>query len=137
MTENKKDESPGCSQSGTDHGYSVEVRYNSYEPCEWNGEIFSKQWKKLSTNYCEKGIGVPTHNCIKFYYGALHLMSYQAAKTFQYWFHASLEVRAGLAAYGQSLLFESRIIKHKCEYSVKETKIESIDVLTSKDFLDK
>ena len=143
MTKKNKDKDKeflktGCCQSGTDHGYSIEVRYCcAAESCEFNGEIITDKWKRLSTSHSEILVGVPTHNQLKFYLPPLHLTSYQAAKALQYWFHAALEARVGIRAYGQSLCFESRIIRHECKYSIEETKIEEMDVLTSKDFLDK
>lgn len=107
----------GQSHSGTTNGYSVQARYNYPEPKQFGDIILHREWKTI---YFPKSntIGVPTGNSLDWAANQLGLLSYPAAQALRWWFHANAE-----AEILGSLCLETRIVKHKVEYSIKEQKV--------------
>lgn len=125
----KENEYPkkGQSQSGTNHAYSVQARYDYPEPKVFGDIILHKEWKTI---YFPKSrdVGVPTGNALDWAGNQMGLMSYQAAQALRWWFHANAE-----AEILGSLCLETRIVKHKVEYSIKEEAISDHEYIGGDD----
>jgi len=111
------------SLSGTNYAYSVQAKYNYSEPRQFGDTIYHKEWKTVK--FTESiNCGVPNNSeCwVAEHFG---LFSYAAAQALRWWFHANTEQESYMAR-----LLETRIVKHKIEYSFKQEAIPDNDYIS-------
>jgi hypothetical protein len=108
----------GQSGNGSDTGYTVEARYTgSQGHVAIAGIIYTGAWKKL---HPEQGpVGVPPHRRFESWLGQCGLMNYPAAQAIRWWFHAIAEQDF------QNLCLETRIVKHRVQYSFEEIAVSA------------
>lgn len=116
----------GTSGSGTDTGYTVEARYTgSQGSVVIDGVIYTAKWTRLHPK--ESPIGVPPHHRYSAWLRQCGLMSYPAAQAIRWWFHAIADVDF------KNLCLETRIIKHKVEYSFSEEAVSEHCIVGGED----
>jgi hypothetical protein len=109
------------SGSGGGRGYSVEVRLNYNGAAEIvNGIAVGPNWTRL---HFEKAVvGVPQGNVCWGHLPNTSLLGYASAQALRWWFLANAE-----ATRGHALCIETRLVRHDCTYSYKETPVAAQD----------
>jgi hypothetical protein len=108
----------GSSGSGVQTGYSVEARHTYSDPIVIAGTIYHQNWRRVQPDQAQ-GFGVPAAHPHYRYLHEHNLMTYPAAQAIRWWLHAIAEAES----IGGGLCLETRLIKHKVEYSHAETKV--------------
>lgn len=103
--------------SGTQYGFSVEARYNYPEPQECCGKIFDNRWSEIPTVESKVGVPEPRND---FGLMATGLYTYEQAQALRWWF-------ISIATFDHYFCWETRLVKHKVEYSYEATPIEYVD----------
>lgn len=119
-----KPEFPHDRASGSGHadGYSVEARLMFNGASEViAGVPLGPTWAPL--HFPESPIGVPKGNVGWGHLPHTDLLPYESAQALRWWFLAN----ANVSRPGGSLCVETRLIKHRCEYSFKEIAEEPVD----------
>ena len=112
------------SGNGTMEGYSVEARSVYTSPQNINGQLFDERWATVKFNN-NSLIGVPEGPSWSIHWLRLcGLYSYPAAQALRWWFHANSE---------HQLCLETRIIKHKINYSYQSSRISEHAIITGED----
>lgn len=117
-----------CSGSGGDSGYSVEARLMFNGACELVGGIpLGPTWTPL--HFQQASIGVPKGNVGYGHLPFTDLLPYESAQALRWWFLAN----ANASRSGGTLCVETRLIKHRCEYTFKEIAEEAVEVIGKDD----
>lgn len=117
----------GTSGNGTTHAYSVEARYMYTTPKKFGDVLLDQRWRRLS--FVPSHIGVPDGPYHSYGMRACGLLGYSAAQALRWWFHACADADVGVG----SMCLETRIIKHRVEYSHKEIAESAHVVITGDD----
>ncbi|MFA7238970.1 MAG: hypothetical protein WC091_02585 [Sulfuricellaceae bacterium] len=118
MTDKKK---PEQSMAGNDLRYVVEVRFNSYKPTAFGGDVFDNRWQRL--NFKKGQGGVPTKARYEAWGDIFGLMTYEAANALRFWFLAEIQSTEECSHW----CWETRLVPVMVTYSVSTESQEPIE----------
>ncbi len=108
--------------SGVENGWTVEARYVYPEPKVLGKQIFDNRWRAV--DFQTSPIGIPACNFSNRFGLHLGLLPYESAQALRWWFIAQInEDGAG------ALCMETRIVKHRVEYTLSSKAVSSHDNL--------
>jgi hypothetical protein len=102
--------------SGSTVGYTVEARYNSFEPKQIGGVLLDNRWRRL--DFAPGSPGVPVAKIHESELTRNRLMNYPGAQALRWWFIANCEAEG---FWGGSLCVDTRLVKHQVVYSYETT----------------
>lgn len=106
-------------QNGLQFGYTVEARLvQKLTPQIVCGNALDGEWRTL--HFQRGGGGVPARHELDHGLGMFHLYTYEAAQALRWWFLANAD--------SLGRLIETRLVRHKVEYSAKCTEEGPQDV---------
>jgi hypothetical protein len=108
----------GSSSNSTDYRYTVEVRYDFWEPKAIGGFIIDREWRTFPTELAPKGFGIPNEIHSRTSLSKIGLMTWPCANAIRWWAHAV-----------GGLCLQSRIVVHKVEETYQETILGYHDVI--------
>jgi hypothetical protein len=113
-------------QSGGISAYSVEARYMYTDTLTVGSQVFDTRWRTV--HFSESAlVGVPRCGSHDWAIMATNLCSYQAAQALRWWFHADL------AKDFRGSCLETRIVKHKINYSLDYSAESAHELITGDD----
>lgn len=106
------------SGESTDTGYRVEARYMASRPEEIAGQIFDREWRRVS--FDKSPIGVPSCSPFRKSLRDHGYLSYPAAQALRWWLHAVADTGPTMG-----LCLETRLVSFKIETTHRITAIEA------------